>query len=537
MTSRPARLLVAAALVLLLPGAAPSQAASTISSAPIPQLPCDSQSLPETGVQGRVPKSEVDSGRAAKGYRCNTVQVAHFLSTGGFQVHRYVDKAGHDCAIFDSTLLFPRDTATNATEGLGVFIMDMKDPAHPVHTATLSTPAMLSPHESLRINAKRGLIAADMGYPSTNPGFVDVYDMSKDCRKPVLDSSTPLGILGHESAFSPDGTVFYVSSTSGHTITAVDLTNPTLPSILWFSPMYAAHGMSVSDDGKRLYVADIGNPDTPGLTILDVSGIAAHQFNPTVPLVSHITWPEVSIPQNALPITIKGHPYIVEVDEYTSSTTNPDFSNPQNGLYNPAAHVGAARIIDIGNEKAPKVISNMRLAVNQPAARLSDQKNDPGAQSPVQGYAGHYCAVPQRTDPTIVACSFIVSGLRVFSIKDPFHPKEIAYFNGPIKPGVDIYHSGAFAMSAPAFVPARNEIWYTDGNSGFYVVRLTKGAFATAPVKAPVTSPPTKPVKTPVTAQPGGRLPATGLPTSLPWIALGLVAALAAWRKVRQSSA
>ena len=150
-----------------------------------------------------MPKAEVDNGRAAKGYRCNTTMVSHFLATGGFQVHRYVDKAGHDCAIFDSTLLFPRDVAANATEGVGVFIMDMKDPANPVHTATLSTPAMLSPHESLRVNQKRGLIAADMGYPSTNPGFVDVYDASADCRTPVLKSSTPLGVLGHESAFSP----------------------------------------------------------------------------------------------------------------------------------------------------------------------------------------------------------------------------------------------------------------------------------------------------------------------------------------------
>ncbi|MGB8652421.1 MAG: hypothetical protein WCD35_17375 [Mycobacteriales bacterium] len=481
MTRRFLHLAAVCALIAVVPVSQSSQAAG-ISSGPTPQLACDKGSLPETGAQGRVPKSEVDSGRAALGYRCNTVQVAHVIATGGFQVHRYVDKAGHDCAIFDSTLLFPRDVANNATEGLGVFIMDMKDPAHPVHTATLSTPAMLSPHESLRINAKRGLIAADMGYPSTNPGFVDVYDMSADCRHPVLDSSSPLGVLGHESAFSPDGTVFYVSSTSGHTITAIDLTDPKLPHILWFSATYAAHGMSVSDDGNRLYVADIGNPDTPGLTILDVSGINKHELNPTVPLVSHLTWPEVSIPQNALPITIKGHPYLVEVDEYSSSTTSvtPD----RRGIYDASGKVGAARIIDIADEKHPKVISNMRLAVNQPEARTGDQQNDPGAQSPVQGYAAHYCAVPQRTDPTIVACSFIVSGLRVFSIKDPAHPVEIAYFNGPVKPGVDIYHSGAFAMSAPAFVPARHEIWYTDGNSGFYVVRLTKSAFADGPVRA-----------------------------------------------------
>ena len=533
MIRRSARALAVLSLLLALPGGPPPQAASAIYAGPIPQTPCDAQSLPESGISGRVPKAEVDSGRAAKGYRCNTTMVSHFLATGGFQVHRYVDKAGHDCAIFDSTLLFPRDTAANATEGLGVFIMDMKDPVHPVHTATLSTPAMLSPHESLRINAKRGLIAADMGYPSTNPGFVDIYDMSADCRTPVLQSSTPLGILGHESAFAPDGTVFYVSSTSGHTITALDVTNPMLPTVLWFTPVYSAHGMSVSDDGNRLYMADT---ELPGLTILDVSGINQHRVNPPVPVISQLTWPEVSIPQNALPITVKGHPYIVEVDEYTSGTTNPDFTNPTTGLYNPAAKVGAARIIDIGDEKKPKVVSNMRLAVNQPAARAGDQQNDPGAQSPVQGYAGHYCAVPQRKDPGIVACSFIASGLRVFNIADPAKPREVAYFNGPILPGVDIYHSGAFAMSAPAFVPARREIWYTDGNSGFYVVRLTAAAFGAPAVTKPPAKPVAKPVPRPVSG--GGTLPSTGLRTALPWAAglLLLGSGLLSWRGRRASS-
>jgi hypothetical protein len=524
----------AVSLIAVLPGASPSQAAAPIYSGPIPQIACDKQSLPETGVQGRVPKAEVDSGRAAKGYRCNTVQVAHFLQTGGFQTHRYVDKAGHDCAYFDSTLLFPRDFK-NGIEGLGVYVMDMKDPTHPVHTATLSTPAMLSPHESLRVNQKRGLIVADLGNPGTNIGLVDVWDGSVDCRHPVFQASAPVGTLGHESAFSPDGTLFYVSSTGGHTLTAVDLTNPKLPTPIWVTFTYAAHGMSISDDGNRLYMADTGNPGTPGLTILDVSKVQQHQMQPAVPEISKISWPEVSIPQNALPITIKGHPYIVEVDEYTSSTTSPDFANPQSGLYNPAGSVGAARIIDIADEKHPKVISNMRLAVNQPAARLGDQKNDPGAQSPVQGYAGHYCAVPQRKDPKIVACGFIVSGMRVFNIEDPVKPKEIAYFNGPVKPGVDIYHSGAFAMSAPAFVPSRNEIWYTDGNTGFYVVRLTAGAFAKGPTRiSPVVAPPVVKPAVPKPAAPAkgtGSLASTGLPAALPWVALLILSAAVVRRR------
>jgi hypothetical protein len=452
----------------------PVQATSTLYKGPTPQLPCDSQSLPETGAQGRVPKAEVDNGRAAKGYTCNTALVGQQGNTGGFRVERYVDAAGHECAFYDSTLLFPTNLRFGPNAETGVYVLDMTDHSHPVFTASLITAAMLSPHESLRLNQKRGLLAADMGYPTFNPGFVDVYDVSKDCRHPMLDSTTPLGILGHESAFSPDGTVFYVSSTGGHTLAAVDLTNPHMPSLLWFTANYSPHGMSVSDDGKRLYIADTTSGHA-GLIILDVSGVNAHQLNPSVPVVSKLTWPEVSIPQNAIPFSEKGHPYLAEVDEYTSTTTS--------GGYNPNASVGAARIIDIQDDSHPFVVSNMRLVVNQTTARAGAQQNDYGAQSPVQGYAGHYCNVPTKVDPKYVACSFIMSGLRVFNIEDLTHPYEMAYFNAPSTPAAPAYlgiNGGNFAMSAPTFDTSRNEIWYSDGFWGFYVVKLTPGAFSHA---------------------------------------------------------
>ncbi len=417
-----------AALAFLL--TTPVQATSPLYNGPTPQLPCDSQSLPETGIQGRVPKAEVDNGRAARGYRCNTALVGQQGNSGGFRVERYIDAAGHECAFYDSTLLFPTNLKNGASSEIGVYVLDMTDHAHPVFTANLTTPAMLSPHESLRLNQKRGLLAADMGYPTFNPGFVDVYDVSKDCRHPVLDSSTPLGILGHESAFSPDGTVFYVSSTGGHTLAAVDLTNPQVPNLLWLTTNYSPHGMSVSDNGKRL-------------------------------------------PQNAIPFSEKGRPYLAEVDEYSKGTG-------QSSGYNPDASVGAARIIDIGDDSHPFVVSNMRLAVNQTAARAGDQQNDYGATSPVQGYAGHYCNVPTEVDPKYVACSFIMSGLRVFNIENLSHPYEMAYFNAPSTAAAPAYlgiNGGNFAMSAPTFDTSRNEIWYSDGFWGFYVVKLTAGAF------------------------------------------------------------
>jgi hypothetical protein len=38
-----------------------------------------------------------------------------------------------------------------------------------------------------------------------------------------------------------------------------------------------------------------------------------------------------------------------------------------------------------------------------------------------------------------------------------------------------VFGSGAYAMSQPAWDPAHGSVWYTDTNSGFYVVRLTNG--------------------------------------------------------------
>src|SRR3954451_3078449 len=128
----------------------------------VPAADCGPGSLPETSIQGRVPQADYDSGRAAQGYTCNTAQVAHQGSSGGFKTLRYTDSQGHTCAFYDSTLLIGRDVVSNllSGDGQGVVVLDMTDPAHPVRTANLTSLAMLSPHESLLVNDRRGLLAA-----------------------------------------------------------------------------------------------------------------------------------------------------------------------------------------------------------------------------------------------------------------------------------------------------------------------------------------------------------------------------------------
>ncbi len=423
-----------------------------------PRPVCGPGSRPETGMQGRVPAGESDAG-----FTCNTTLLSRHGRAGGFKVLRFVDRAGRECAYYDSTLLFPSNVQFLSAARTGVTVLDMADPATPVQTASLITPAMLSPHESLLLNEKRGLLAAVMGNPLFAPGVVDIYDLNEDCRKPALQSSLPVGLLGHESGFAPDGNTFYATSLSTGQVTAVDVTNPKLPRTLAVGN-YRSHGLTVSDDGNRGYVAD-----RSGLIIIDLSEVQARRPNPRMREISRLTWDTLTIPQVALPVTIDGRPYLVEIDEFSGDESGATVKS--NG-----PRVGAARIIDISDERQPRVVSDIRLAVHQPENR-AEIAGDPGASSPAQGYAGHYCSVPRRKDPGIVACSFIASGLRVFDIRDPEQPKELAYFVAPAGPSATAGPPSNYAMSSPAFVPERGEIWYSDGNTGFYAVRVAEGVW------------------------------------------------------------
>ena len=444
---------------------------------------CGPGSRPETGIQGRVPTEDHASGRAALGYTCNAEMVGSYIahdnphgSQGGFKVFRYFDAAGHECAFYDSTLLFPMQYADGTPTGVNV--MDMSDPAHPALTDTLLSPAMQSPHESLVLDPHRGLLVAVAGTAAMYPGVMDIWDASADCRHPVFKSTTPVAPFGHESGLSPDGKTFYVGSPGTPNVVPVDISDPMLPKPLGNLPYYS-HGMMLSADGNRAYMACIGVSGTvrafsngavtqvpdPGpdrsLVIVDVSDFQARKTAPQGREISRFTWSPMSIPQNAIPFTSKGKPYLLEIDEYGQQT-----------------EVGAGRIIDISDESAPVLVSNLRLEVHEPE-NFAAQAGDPGATFAGQGYAGHYCSLPTQTDPTIAACSMILSGLRVFDIRDVAHPREVAYFNAPVLPREVPAPTPAsdYAMSAPAYAPERKEIWYSDAYNGFYVVKVTNGAW------------------------------------------------------------
>lgn len=450
---------------------------------PVPRAVCGPGAREETGIQGRISRADHESGLAARGLRCNAELVGQHTqekagrdgtivgSVGGYKVLRYVDRYGNECAFYDTSLLPP----TNLGDlNLGVRVLDMSDPSRPALSTILSSPAMNFPHESLILSERRGLLIAVAGNlgQTVLPGEVDIYDLNATpglgCQMPVLLSSTPLGIWGHESGIAPDGNTFYASSLSNHTITALDISDPVVPKLLMHQQDVPSHGLTISEDGNTAYIARASAPDN-GFAVYDVSSIQNREANPRMELVSKLAWTQGSTPQNTVPITIGGRPYVIESDEF---------------LRNGSDRTGASRIIDISDPRNPFVISNLRLEVHQEENRIGGQlQDDPGTSangtnpfSFAQDYTGHFCNVPTPVDPPIVACGMSISGLRVFNIEDPYNPREVAYFTAPVQPRA--FPEGSnWAYSQPTFAPERKEVWYSEAYTGFYAVRLTNGAW------------------------------------------------------------
>jgi hypothetical protein len=177
-----------------------------------------------------------------------------------------------------------------------------------------------------------------------------------------------------------------------------------------------------------------------------------------------VCWTDGGTAQHTIPVTIKDKPYVIFVDEGSGGTP----SLP-----------GMARFIDISDEKNPVVISKLRLEIDMPEAQA--QREADGGDGGFT-YQGHYCGVDRFKDPTVLGCSYFWSGIRVFDIRDPYHPVEIAYYNPGGNPD-----AGATSQSGPTtrgyasaqvrFIAETGEMWFTDQQHGLIITKFTNGAW------------------------------------------------------------
>ncbi|MGY2086775.1 LVIVD repeat-containing protein [Nocardia gipuzkoensis] len=410
------RLLVAAAAVLLVPAAIgiaqPDSSGIVlenrdIADTAVARASCAGDALPEPGLQGDVPAADRDSGRSTQGYRCNISRIGGYAGRGAGITSTQFDHCVYLGSFFPGNLLGPAQ---------GVQVIDVADPANPVLTATLTEPAMLAgTWESLKVNAARKLLVGT-GVPAfTGAGLISVYDIS-DCAHPRLlnpgpgtDLSLPVRITAHEGGFSPDGRTYWASGVIPGIVSAVDLTDPADPRVIWQGmPGQSMHGMGLRADGNRLYLAN----NMGGLTILDTSAVQRRDPDPQVPIIAQLTWTDGWATQQNVPVTYNGVPYLFSADEAGS---------------------GGVKLIDISDDTHPRVVNTIKLEINLPPHRDSAMASSMGGS--LFAYDAHYCSADRPVNPTALACGWISSGIRVFDVRDPFHVREIAYYNPPARTG------------------------------------------------------------------------------------------------------
>jgi hypothetical protein len=337
----------------------------------------------------------------------------------------------------------------------GTSVVQVSSSGQATVVKTLTDVGFRSNWESMKASERSGLLA---GYES-NGATLTVYDLSADCAAPVLQSSTALGALGsigHAGSFSPDGTIYYASSMYTSSIFAVDLALPKKPVVISNTFERSAHDLFIGRDGKRGYFA---NPTLTkfgigSLAIMDLSDVQARTPNATGKLVRELEWEDGNISQYPLALRYRGNDYLLITDELGSGSCA-DPKKPQWGY---------ARIFDIRDEQDPKLVSLIKTEAQDP-------KNCEAAGQASGGTAGfgvgtHYCNVDRLEDPRIAACGNWDGGLRVYDIRNPWLPKELAYFDTPT----------ANMPSLARIVPERGQIWIAVTPGTFYVLEAIAGS-------------------------------------------------------------
>ena len=437
---------------------------------------CGPGDRPETGIQGAVPIEDQLSGRSRYGYSCNLRWVggARLASGGDTQMTWY-----RTCAY--------RVVPAAGAASDGVAVIDVADPTRPRPGVVLREPewagqgGVLNVHEGIHASERSGLLVVPAGR------FLSTYDVSRDCRRPELLSTFDVGpgqdVLSragltsgfHAGQLSPDGTFFYGTTTGfegfiaplGPCLTVVDLLDPAHPEVAarWGGG-FPCHDLGFDPSGTRAFVGTYstvaGHPAavvaafTPlglaskaltGMAVLDTSEVQARRAGARLRQLGTVAGGDQHTETYA---RIGGRDYVLGAEEATCPNGN-------------------VRIVDVTRAARPVVVGRMTLGVNQPEG-CAVTLTEPDRVSNLLLYTSHYVSVDDPDDATLAFVSWYSAGLRVFDIRDPAHPVEVAYFNPPVgAAGAQLHDS---TTTYPRYLPETGQIWVGSGVNALWVVEL-----------------------------------------------------------------
>jgi hypothetical protein len=274
------------------------------------------------------------------------------------------------------------------------------------------------------------------------------------------------------------------------------------------NPNGRPHDLSTNANGTRLYAGQPGNfgaapnnssfgPD--GLVILDTSDITYRVANPQIRVISTLFWSDQGQAEQMLPFMTHGHSYLISTDE---SGGQAGVGGLKAACDRGASAYGYSNVIDITDETHPRIVSKIMLEVHDPKNCTKFLAEPPEVGGGNLDYSTERCAVDRPINPTLAACGSRGTGTRVYDIRDPLHPAEIAYWKGPAPRTAFLPGSGSWGPGVDRtvekqaglarFVKARAadgkghelNLWIVGDAGGFQVLRFTDDFLQTRPGKA-----------------------------------------------------
>jgi hypothetical protein len=135
-------------------------------------------------------------------------------------------------------------------------------------------------------------------------------------------------------------------------------------------------------------------------------------------------------------------------------------------------NLNMAGIVDLANEQEPRMLSLFPLPLPPPESGLRNFYEKGGRFGPHnQHHPNHQACLEDRDD--IAYLTYFNAGLRVYDIRDPRAPTEIAYFIPPDpKTRIGTKPSKLVAQSEDVLVDHRGFIYISHKNQGIHIVRL-----------------------------------------------------------------
>jgi hypothetical protein len=189
-----------------------------------------------------------------------------------------------------------------------------------------------------------------------------------------------------------------------------------------------------------------------------------------------------------LPFSHHGRSYLISTDE---SGGQAGIGGLAAACARGASPYGYSNVIDITDETQPRIVSKIMLEVHDPKNCSQFLPEPPEVGGGLLDYSTERCALDRPKNPTMAACGSRGTGTRVYDIRDPLHPAEIAYWKGPAPRTAFLPGSGSWSPNVDRtvekqaglarFVKVRaahgrgNEmnLWIVGDAGGFQVLRFS----------------------------------------------------------------